>query len=120
MRPKLLLMIALAHGGCSVHRPAPSIPTELGAIDPLSQGCRRRPLVYFVAVVAAVLLSGCAAYMAENGPDSPWMQCARVSGGPSKAAQIGVAVGGVAGIVADPGYFQAVQDCRRNLMEQAK
>ena len=118
-RKPLLLMLALAHGGCSIRRPAPSTPTEHGAINPLSQGYRRRPLTYLVAGVAAVLLSGCAAYMAENGPNSPWMQCARVNGGPSKAAQIGVAVGGVAGVVADPGYFQAVQDCRRNLMEQA-
>jgi hypothetical protein len=67
-------------------------------------------------------LGGCGEYMAQNGPNSPWMQCARVNGGPSKAAQIGVAVGGLAGIAADPdpGYFQAVQDCRSKLLEQAK
>jgi hypothetical protein len=75
------------------------------------------------AVVIGLLsltLSGCAEYMAQNGPNSPWMQCARVNGGPSKAAQIGVAVGGLAGVVADPGYFQAVQDCRSKLLEQPK
>lgn len=80
-----------------------------------------RPLVAAIGL----LLGGCAGLM-QNGPDSPWMQCEKAGGGPSQAAETarlfgdlaaGTGVGGLAAIAADPGHAQAVQDCRRKLLE---
>jgi len=77
-----------------------------------------------VVALSAGLLGGCAGSVSY----SEWMDCERAAGPPSRAAQIGGAVGtilvgpvgGLVGVAMDGDRSQAVQDCRNALMERAK